>query len=203
MTEVNENIGEGKYTDDEPENVNIKPEYEVVFYVKYNTRNQNKPSEAEITSYFNNYGKVHHVIWNEYRNYVFVFMESLNTQAEFQRTKSTISKIIEDMTPENKFYVTVARNKNENFDRNRNDYRDANQFRGYRNTRGNYRGGYQGNYRGNYRGYRQGNYRGNYNMYDQNDEKFDVHACEEGIDTSCTRNNTRMLPRRRFYDGNY
>lgn len=83
-----------------------RPNYEVVFFARYNTNL--RPSVEEITKFFNNYGTVHHVNCPEGRNYAFVFMTSLNTNAEHRRTRSTISQIIQDMTPETRFHLTVA-----------------------------------------------------------------------------------------------
>ncbi|XWV24807.1 putative low complexity protein [Tupanvirus deep ocean] len=109
-----------------------KVNYEVVFFVRYN--NSDRPSSEEITNFFNNYGVVHHVNCPEGRNYAFIFMSSLSTTAEHRRTRTTISQIIHDMTPENRFHITVAssnrgtqyngqRRYNSNNNRNGNNYR--------------------------------------------------------------------------------
>lgn len=128
------------------ENENDRVNYEVVFFVKYN---QNpRPSSEELTALFNNYGVVHHINCPENRNFAFIFMTSLNTEVEHRRTRTTICKIIQDMTPETRFHITVA---NSNY--NRFNQRPFNRYnnRGYRN-----------NYDDNYRGYRNNNYSDNY-----------------------------------------
>lgn len=83
-----------------------KSNYEVVFFARYN--NYPRPSVEEITKYFNKYGKVDHVNCPEGRNYAFVFISELSTPVEHRRTRTTISQIINDMTPENRFHITVA-----------------------------------------------------------------------------------------------
>ena len=82
------------------------PRYEVVFFVRYHS--SARPSCEEITNYFNKYGTVDHVNSPENRNYAFVFMASLNTAVEHRRTRTSISQIINEMTPENRFHITVA-----------------------------------------------------------------------------------------------
>jgi hypothetical protein len=79
--------------------------YEVVFFARYNN---GRPSVEEITNFFSNYGVVHHVNCPEGRNNAFIFMSSLSTTTEHRRTRTTISQIINDMTPENRFHITVA-----------------------------------------------------------------------------------------------
>lgn len=91
--------------------------YEVVFFVKYNMTFE-RPSEENIVSYFTKYGDVDHVNCPENKNYAIVFMESLNTEVEHRRTRTTISQIIKDMTPETKFYITVASSGARQFNRN-------------------------------------------------------------------------------------
>ncbi|MEM3062483.1 MAG: hypothetical protein QW303_02910 [Nitrososphaerota archaeon] len=86
-------------------NNNFRNVYEVVFFVRYQTE---RPSAEDVAKYFSKYGEVHHVNCPEGRNFAFIFMTSLNTTAERRRTRTTISQIIEDMTPENRFYITVA-----------------------------------------------------------------------------------------------
>lgn len=85
-----------------------KPNYEVVFFVRYNVPNVPRPSDEQIKTFFNKYGVVHHVKCPENRNFAFVYMTSLNTSAEHRRTRATISQIIHEMTPENRFHITVA-----------------------------------------------------------------------------------------------
>lgn len=115
MDEVVESIDSeiAEINEDIPEIHKERVNYEVVFFIKYTTIN--RPSTEEITNFFNNYGRVHHVKCPNNRNYAFVFMQSLNTPAEHRRTRWTISKIIENMTPENKFYITVASSNRQNY----------------------------------------------------------------------------------------
>ena len=87
--------------------------YEVVFFCRYNTNP--RPLTEEVIAFFNNYGVVHHVNCPEGRNYAFIFMTSLNTTAEYRRTRATIAQIIHDMTPENRFHITVASSNRGNF----------------------------------------------------------------------------------------
>ena len=93
--------------------------YEVVFFTKY--LSGKRPSVDDITTFFTNYGSVHHVNCPENRNCAFVFMTSLNTNVEHRRTRTTISQIIHDMTPENKFYITVADGGSKRFRNKPND----------------------------------------------------------------------------------
>ena len=95
--------------DDSPAQPNEQREkvnYEVVFFARYHS--SQRPSSEDVTAYFNRYGTVHHVNCPQDSNYAFIFMSSLNTTAERRRTRATISQIINDMTPENKFHITVA-----------------------------------------------------------------------------------------------
>ena len=94
--------------------------YEVVFFARYN--HNPRPSSDEIIKIFSNYGIVDHVNCPEEKNYAFVFMKSLSTDAEYRRTRSTITQIIRDMTPETKFHITVA-----------NSYKGSSPFRGNNN----------------------------------------------------------------------
>ena len=99
--------------------------YEVVFFIKYHIPNIPRPSKEDAETFFNNYGVVHHINYPQNRNFMFVFMTSLNTPVEHRRTRTTISQIIRDMTPENKFHITVA---NSNRGRFRNNYRGQNMY---------------------------------------------------------------------------
>ena len=92
--------------DDAVEAPKEKMNFEVVFFARYNTNP--RPNSEDIVNLFNKYGTVHHVNCPEGRNYAFIFMSSLNTTAEQRRTRTTISQIIRDMTPENRFHITVA-----------------------------------------------------------------------------------------------
>jgi len=83
-----------------------KINYEVVFFARYNVNP--RPSTEDVTKFFSNYGTVHHVNCPDGCNYAFIFMASLNTTAEHRRTRTTISQIINEMTPENRFHITVA-----------------------------------------------------------------------------------------------
>ena len=117
---VSENIigSQVNIVNDDPQNANEgnqtsfshshkeRPDYEVVFFARYGSNP--RPPIEKITDFFNKYGVVHHVNCPEGRNYAFVFMSSLNTTAEHRRTRTTISQIIKDMTPETRFHLTVA-----------------------------------------------------------------------------------------------
>ncbi len=119
-----------------------RPKYEVVFFAKYHANP--RPSMQVITDFFNNYGEVHHVNCPESAEIAFVFMTSLNTGAEHRRTRATIGQMIRDMTPENRFYVTVASSNRKP------NYRPKYQTRQY------YSDQYQGNrYQGNRYQYQQ------------------------------------------------
>lgn len=80
--------------------------YEVVFFARYKINP--RPSAEDVTSFFNKYGVVHHVNCPEGRNFAFIFMTSLSTPVEHRRTRTTISQIIHEMTPETRFHITVA-----------------------------------------------------------------------------------------------
>ena len=131
-----------------------KVNYEVVFFARYHT--SLRPPAEDVTAYFNQYGTVHHVNCPKDSNYAFVFMSSLNTTAERRRTRTTISKIIQDMTPENKFHITVASSNRGAYDQDYNRPRQQ-QYGQYNNR--NY-GSYPGN---DNRGYGKGY---DYNRYD-------------------------------------
>lgn len=106
-----------------------KANYEVVFFVRY--RVTPRPPSEDVTKFFNNYGVVHHVNCPENRNYAFVFMTSLNTPAEYRRTRTTISQIIQDMTPENRFYITVANSNRRNMPYQNNSYQNNYGYQNY------------------------------------------------------------------------
>ncbi|MEM0354029.1 MAG: hypothetical protein QXW79_00470 [Thermoplasmata archaeon] len=110
-------------------NNNLRNVYEVVFFVRYQTE---RPLAEDIVKYFSKYGEVHHIKCPEGRNYAFVFMTSLNTTAERRRTRTTISQIIEDMTPENRFYITVASLRYPRMNGNLRGYRRRYQYKRYR-----------------------------------------------------------------------
>ncbi len=107
-----------------------KVSYEVVFFARYNSELYPRPSEKDIVSFFNEYGVVHHVRCPENNNFAFVFMTSLNTPEEHKRTRSTIYKIIQDMTPETKFRVTVASSNRPRYPQNQGN---NNRFNGNQN----------------------------------------------------------------------
>ena len=109
-----------------------KSNYEVVFFARYHTNP--RPSNEAIVNFFSNYGVVDHVNSPEGRNYAFVFMTSLNTTADHRRTRSTISQIIRDMTPENRFHITVASSNRAGSIPNRNTY---NQYNNQNNNQNN------------------------------------------------------------------
>lgn len=127
-----------------------KPQYEVVFFIRYpyGTR----PSSDTILSFFSNYGKVDHVDDPKNRDFAYVFMHTLSTTVEHRRTRTTITEIINNMTPETKFYITVASS-------NRNQSR-------FRHGPSRY---HRGNYR--HRGNSNNRYRDN-NQSDNNQENI-------------------------------
>lgn len=90
----------------EPNTTPSRPTYEVVFFVRYSICP--RPLVDELYKYFGKYGDVHHVNCPENKNYAFIFMTKLATTVEHRRTRTTISQIIQDMTPENRFHITVA-----------------------------------------------------------------------------------------------
>jgi hypothetical protein len=83
-----------------------RPHYSVVFFVRYGFNK--RPSVEDIIGFFNKYGTVHHVNSPQDRHFAFVFMDSLNTPVEHRKTRTTITNIINDMTPETRFHITVA-----------------------------------------------------------------------------------------------
>ncbi|AYV85079.1 MAG: putative low complexity protein [Satyrvirus sp.] len=162
---VNEN-GSLQETKQEKEN------FEVVFFIRYNTNP--RPSEEEITKFFNNYGAVHHVKCPENKNYAYVFMSSLSTSAEHRRTRTSIGEIIKDMTPENKFHITVARS----------------------NRAGNYpRNGYNTSYNTNY-------YRYNYNT-DPRPMQYNDGRMNSKPPSYRDDRTPGYVPRRSYYQRNY
>jgi len=146
-----------------------KPSYEVVFFAKY-YESYPRPSEEDITKFFNNYGTVHHIKCPEDRDFAFVFMSDLSTTEEHRRTRVTISQIIKDMTPETKFRVTVASSNRPRYDYNNNNGYNNNSYNNnsYNNQPQNYNN-YQPQRRNqHYNNYNQGYNRGYNNQnYDQ------------------------------------
>ena len=152
---------------DNVENTTEKPSrYEVVFFARYHTNP--RPSSDDVTKYFSNYGTVDHVNCPEGRNYAFVFMASLNTTAEHRRTRSTISQIISDMTPENRFHITVASSNRVGYSRQNNYPQHPSNYRQPRQYNNNYDQRYPPRYdnRQSGRGYGRDNH--DQNGYDQN-----------------------------------
>uniref|UniRef100_A0A6G6ACX5 RRM domain-containing protein n=1 Tax=Borely moumouvirus TaxID=2712067 RepID=A0A6G6ACX5_9VIRU len=143
-TNVIENQNSESITPEQSDSIKTveKPSYEVVFFARYNK--DKRPSSEDITNFFNKYGVVHHVKCPESRNCAFIFMTSLNTTAEHRRTRTTISQIIHDMTPENQFHITVAdgrrprqyHNNNNQFNKNYslNNFRNNNFRNNFRNN---------------------------------------------------------------------
>lgn len=130
--------------------------YEVVFFVRYHSCP--RPCADDIKSYFSNYGTVDRVNCPDNRNYAFVFMTSLNTSAEHRRTRTTITQIINEMTPETRFHITVASS-------NRAGYSRPMQ---YSTPRTNYRSNYVPDRAQRYPNYRNRDYEGTpANNYDQ------------------------------------
>ena len=127
---VNDDVPTSGTSDQSQAEQREKVNYEVVFFARYHSCT--RPPADDVTAYFNKYGTVHHVNCPKDTNYAFVFMASLNTTAEKRRTRTTISQIIQDMTPENKFHITVASS-------NRGAYSQSYQPRQYNNN------GYQNN----------------------------------------------------------
>ena len=119
--------------------------FEVVFFVKY-VNYVPFPSSDEVTNYFSKYGTVHHVKMYPDKKYVFVYMTSLSTTVPYKRTRTTISQIIKDIVPENKFYINVARSNRRRTD-NRNDINIRNPHEGIPNVRSNLSGGSTRQYR--------------------------------------------------------
>lgn len=168
--------------DDNTGQITPKVKYAVVFFAKYDDPRDNgntnqRPPVEEITNFFNNYGTVHHVNCPEGRNYAFVFMSSLNTPAEHRRTRTTISKIISDMTPQNRFRITVA-SSNHNQNRNQNQY-NQNQYN-------------QNQYSHRYQPVNRQNHYSSRN-YDQN---------YDGYDTNYSRNTSQPFQRNNGYNQN-
>ena len=90
-----------------------KNPYEVVFFARYNNRDSRyTPTREEILTFFKKYGDVDHLDYNNEKFIAYVYMAKLSTTQTFLRTRSTIANIIAEMTPETKFYVSVARSNN-------------------------------------------------------------------------------------------
>lgn len=143
-----------------------RPSYEVVFFARY-YESYPRPSEEEITKFFNNYGTVHHVKCPDDKEYAFVFMTSLSTTEEHRRTRATITQIIKDMTPETKFRVTVASSNRPRYN-NQGNYGNYN---GYNNGYGNNYNRPQSNTNYPPRQQRYNNYNNNYNNSNYNQSR--------------------------------
>lgn len=78
--------------------------YEVVFFAHYS----NRPTVEEITAYFNQYGVVHHVDCPQTKQCAFIFMSTLSSNEQRNRTKNTLIQIRQQMDPTNPFNVSVA-----------------------------------------------------------------------------------------------
>ncbi|AVL94919.1 hypothetical protein ma533 [Moumouvirus australiensis] len=164
-TNVIENQNSESVTPEQTESIKSmeRPNYEVVFFARYN-KDKRPPSE-DITNFFNKYGVVHHVKCPEARNCAFIFMTSLNTTAEHRRTRTTISQIIHDMTPENQFHITVADGRRPRLYQNNNNNNNTNQFnRNY--SMNNFR---NNNFRNNFR---SNNFRNNDSRFFNNSNPF-------------------------------
>ena len=103
-----------------------KSNYEVVFYVRYNLDQGEKPTEEEVTKYFNKYGEIDHVKSPYNRDYYFIFFNKLNTEASHRRTKTVMYQIIGEMG-DRPFYINVARPYKKRSYRNGNRRRDRRQ----------------------------------------------------------------------------
>lgn len=102
------------------------------FFARYN--HGPRPQTLDIVNFFNNYGVVHHVNCPATKNYAFIFMASLNINASHRRTRSTISQIIHNMTPETRFHISVASSNREKIGPG---FKNSNQYnppRNYYNT---------------------------------------------------------------------
>jgi hypothetical protein len=86
----------------------VERKYAVVFFAKYYAQENPRPSEDSIQGFFNMYGQVDHVECPAGKNFAFIYMNSLSTQAEKSKTKNTMSAIIQSMTPETRFHLGVA-----------------------------------------------------------------------------------------------
>ena len=93
--------------DDPVDNVSKdRARYEVVFFARYHVNP--RPTMEQITDFFSKYGDVDHVNCPHDKNFAFIFMSKLFTDMEYHRTRTTISNIIKDMTPETRFHIGVA-----------------------------------------------------------------------------------------------
>lgn len=85
--------------------------YKVVFFVRYHNQ---RPLPDAITAFFSKYGTVDHVKCPIDKKYVFVFMNDLSIQEEYQKTSLTIRQIIQDMKmldDTQRFHIAVANSK--------------------------------------------------------------------------------------------
>lgn len=177
----------------------IKPKYEVVFFARY--PNSPRPTSEEITNFFNNYGVVHHLVCPDGKNFAIIFMNSLSTTIERRRTRTTISQIIKDMTPENKFYITVA-NSNRNMIHN--NVPQVRYKRNYNNGYNNYR---RPNIPENYNGQQNRNYvNNNYQDSQQNRNYINNNYQVKNFKNSYDKNENNHYRKRTNYNyqnGNY
>ena len=89
-----------------------RPHYAVVLFVKYGLDGSiPRPSLDDVNDFFGNFGEIDHLTYPENKDFVFVFMKSLNTTAAYQKTRTVIADIIHTMTPETRFYVSVANSR--------------------------------------------------------------------------------------------
>lgn len=87
-----------------------KNQYEVVFFARYNNRDSRYvPTVDDVKNFFSKFGTVDRVDYKNDKNIAYVYMTKLATTQTFLRTRSTITNMIAEMTPETKFYVSVAR----------------------------------------------------------------------------------------------
>uniref|UniRef100_A0A6C0C8P3 RRM domain-containing protein n=1 Tax=viral metagenome TaxID=1070528 RepID=A0A6C0C8P3_9ZZZZ len=94
--------------------VEYKRKYEAVFFAKYGFNDmQPRPALDDITKLFSNYGVIDHITYPENKQFAIIFMTSLVTKAVHQKTNAVIGDIINDMTMENRFHVSIA-NSNRN-----------------------------------------------------------------------------------------
>ena len=83
--------------------------YELVLFAKYGFKDiQKRPSEEDIIAFFNNYGVVSHVSCPENKQFAIVYMTSIKTSAVHQKAFAVIGDIVNSMTEENKFHISIA-----------------------------------------------------------------------------------------------